>query len=119
MCFNALYRAYSISTQKKHLTSQQMEGCFNALYRAYSISTSAKIYGEIKIGDVSMPFIGLIPFLRSLAEKTGVSTSGVSMPFIGLIPFLLSEYEVQEVAARKFQCPLSGLFHFYHQLQRR
>ena len=92
MCFNALYRAYSISTQKKHLTSQQMEGCFNALYRAYSISTSAKIYGEIKIGDVSMPFIGLIPFLRSLAEKTGVSTNGVSMPFIGLIPFLLSEY---------------------------
>ena len=54
-----------------------------------------------------MPFIGLIPFLRSLAEKTGVSTNGVSMPFIGLIPFLLSEYEVKEVAERMFQFNIS------------
>ena len=42
--------------------------CFNALYRAYSISTddtSTKLYGN---SVVSMPFIGLIPFLLGLVE---------------------------------------------------
>ena len=62
--------------------------CFNALYRAYSISTddtSTKLYGN---SVVSMPFIGLIPFL--LRSRGGMlrTKEFVSMPFIGLIPFL-------------------------------
>ena len=38
--------------------------------------------------NVSMPFIGLIPFLLRIHKQAGTKKD-VSMPFIGLIPFLL------------------------------
>ena len=62
-CFNALYRAYSISTNPEFDSFEETKKSFNALYRAYSISTKrceSLQYGE---RNVSMPFIGLIPFL--------------------------------------------------------
>ena len=42
------------------------EFCFNALYRAYSISTEYDNWKGNQVKFVSMPFIGLIPFLQSM-----------------------------------------------------
>ena len=64
-CFNALCRAYSISTRVR-CSCRTLTLCFNALCRAYSISTfdNGMVY-EFK-NVVSMPCVGLTPFLRSM-----------------------------------------------------
>ena len=84
--FNALYRAYLISTTISKDTMRGLFG-FNALYRAYLISTTIEQLSPPIFRNVSMPFIGLISFLPKERE-VGRILSKVSMPFIGLISFL-------------------------------
>jgi len=62
--------------------------CVNALHRAYSISTNSKFEVDFETSIVSMPFIGLTPFLRYIFMEESRQYT-VSMPFIGLTPFLL------------------------------
>ena len=113
-CFNALYRAYSISTIGKmevrfeenvfqcplsglfhfyliiHMMTLQNFFCFNALYRAYSISTFFIYYKEGKNERFQCPLSGLFHFYEVQHEKKDCFHA-VSMPFIGLIPFLLKK----------------------------
>ena len=61
-CVNALHRAYSISTKEKSFTSSKKRMCqcpSSGLLHFYGY-TVKEIHGEY----VSMPFIGLTPFLR-------------------------------------------------------
>ena len=44
-------------------------GCVNALCRAYSISTPMKMVRSYLRLDVSMPCVGLIPFLPKGEKK--------------------------------------------------
>ncbi len=69
-------------------SSIRWKKCFNALYRAYSISTLLNLCTSTPVHQVSMPFIGLIPFLHIHYSVRNGSICNVSMPFIGLIPFL-------------------------------
>ena len=68
--------------------------CVNALYRAFSIST--QIYW-----------------------KQIYCSMLVSMPFIGLSPFLLGRYKQYVDVRYGCQCPLSGFLHFYTDIFRR
>ena len=64
---------------------------FNALYRAYSISTYSKRFYDYKDIDVfQCPLSGLFHFYEVQHEKKDCFHA-VSMPFIGLIPFLLKK----------------------------
>ena len=62
--FNALDRAYPISTLLLNGMPPGEKVCFNALDRAYPISTQENWQREAFPYYVSMPWIGLIPFLR-------------------------------------------------------
>ncbi len=85
--------------------------CVNALYRASPISTFIKKALGAWYNSVSMPYIGLLPFLPTETQDVAETpvcqcpTSGfshfylsqnlsqnlnlsVSMPYIGLLPFL-------------------------------
>ena len=68
--------------------------CVNALYRAFSISTT------ICNGVISIDY-------------------AVSMPFIGLSPFLPIEDMPENIWQNMCQCPLSGFLHFYAPLWER
>ena len=61
---NALYRAYPISTEGNIGAFTIRDDCVNALHRAYPISTNPRSYAGQGKQNVSMPYIGLIPFLR-------------------------------------------------------
>ena len=63
-CVNALYRAFSISTMCYYRIISIYQNRVNALYRAFSISTSSSRVHKHPSCHVSMPFIGLSPFLR-------------------------------------------------------
>ena len=61
-----------------------------------------------------MCFNRLSPFLRGRTGNSSQLTSMVSMPFIGLLPFLQKLCTTQNVEEFLLcQCPLSGFFHFY------
>ena len=63
-CVNALTRAYPISTEQPEIIVTPTP-CVNALTRAYPISTSARTWTWARTWTcVSMPLLGLIPFLR-------------------------------------------------------
>ena len=78
-----LYHFYKKLLSK---TDQYLK-CVNALQRAYIISTFIKMTKIWRSKYVSMPFNGLIPFLRDSIWISNMRTN-VSMPFNGLIPFL-------------------------------
>ncbi len=124
---------FLLSTMTMMITTTR---CFNALYRANSISTNIKLNLEWTIKSVSMPYIGPTPFLQN--KKTEEKTSKmVSMPYIGPTPFLLGAekvsngkrdcfnalYRAHSISTQKaietvtkillFQCPISGPLHFY------
>ena len=63
ICVNVLTRAYPISTNNTQNTTTSAQ-CVNALTRAYPISTEEPKDPEPTPEDVSMPLLGLIPFLR-------------------------------------------------------
>ena len=60
------------------------EFCFNALYRAYSISTEYDNWKGHQVKFVSMPFIGLIPFLQYLPE---------TLAFCGFLSLFLQVFD--------------------------
>ena len=62
--------------------------------------------------EESMPFIGLLPFLR-VDKMILYKNVDESMPFIGLLPFLQKIVKEKRNQIEKSQCPLSGFFHFY------
>ena len=123
--------------RRRHSPSRWNPMSFNALYRAYLISTNnaKEVFEHIK--KVSMPFIGLISFLRidlDFLENhmsmfqcplSGLShfyffvrrIEGpqvyVSMPFIGLISFLLIKCNIMSVN-RYVSMPFIGLISFLH-----
>ena len=63
-------------------------------------------------GVVSMPYIGLPPFLQK-PEETEKPEETVSMPYIGLPPFLHEKKEYRTFHEHLCQCPISGFPHFY------
>ena len=81
---SALRRACPISVQQQQQCQQQR---VNALWRAYLISTARKERGISHEHAVSMPYIGLLPFLRCHLLLLDLPVI-VSMPYIGLLPFL-------------------------------
>ena len=65
------------------------------------------------VSGVSMPLLGLIPFLQNPAVGEDDGDKGVSMPLLGLIPFLRSQKSYSNLWFCMCQCPYSGLSHFY------
>ena len=86
----------------------------NALDRAYSISTCKELYPYSKSILVSIPLVGLFTFQCSPGCRR-TSSLRVSMPCIGLIPFLLTLAQQLCPTRNMFQCPESGLSHFYRE----
>ena len=113
--------------------------CVNALHRASPISTWLRT-SIIRILAilVSMPYIGLLPFLllrflkeeeekptcvNALHRASPISTDcksckrkktrSVSMPYIGLLPFLQKGQKIVSEVKVVCQCPTSGFSHFY------
>ena len=84
---NALGRAYPISTASSCTTVKAEKCCVNALNRAYPIST-LNLRSLRCQHRVSMPLIGLIPFLHFANMNEVQGGWFVSMPLVGLIPFL-------------------------------
>ena len=64
-CVNALSRAIPISTETIISYISKDSLCVNALSRAIPISTHKILRSTNSEGDVSMPYLGLSPFLRS------------------------------------------------------
>ena len=67
-CVNALHRAYPISTFIKFIKGEHFM-CVNALHRAYPISTPKMTAMWFMFFTVSMPYIGLIPFLQTEGRR--------------------------------------------------
>ena len=85
----------------------------NALYRAFSIST--RCYGKFKSvrGLVSMPFIGLLPFLPWRKMAVVRLTIACQCPLSGFFHFYMKNDLLGRLEEVMCQCPLSGFFHFY------
>ena len=75
--------------------------CVNALNRAFPISTQEQKEDIMTIKSVSMPLIGLSPFLLPAHLKQAPQQSHVSMPLIGLSPFLQWR---KQVNSEKYYC---------------
>ena len=86
VCFNALYRASSISTVAV-LQETVLLVRFNALYRASSISTVTYEFNNFDGKMFQCPLSG---FFHFYGDKLDLNTDyyKVSMPSIGLLPFL-------------------------------
>ncbi len=89
-CVNALYRASPISTAHMKISQQQAEMC------QCPISGFPHFYEMMKVLSwnvikVSMPYIGLPPFLPTTSKEKSNDERSVSMPYIGLPPFLHGE----------------------------
>ena len=86
--------------------------CVNALYRAFSISTH--INNSLTFDEmlVSMPFIGLSPFLLCAFLKVQPGDIMCQCPLSGFLHFYSDSKEDLELA-EQCQCPLSGFLHFY------
>ena len=89
MRVNALYRAFSISTWRA-MGWILLFTSVNALYRAFSISTNSSYLYNMSISfPCQCPLSGFLHFygLETLVDD---EDEYVSMPFIGLSPFLRS-----------------------------
>ena len=86
--------------------------CVNALCRAYSISTNIEYILAEDILVCQCPVSGLFHFYGKKNEKNN-KKEVVSMPCVGLIPFLLPSARKTGWKEIVCQCPVSGLFHFY------
>ena len=113
-CVNALSRAHSISTRYNKLWKGGEMMC-QCPVSAHSISTKSSLsciqsaavcqcpvsgslhfYGTafkltVVITEVSMPCLGLTPFLRGIMIHILFHLPDVSMPCLGLTPFLQNE----------------------------
>ncbi len=140
LCVNALHRAYPISTWRKEKNEKIFKGtcqcptsglshfyavefknriesdvCVNALHRAYPISTMRLEKSIMIEWCVSMPYIGLIPFLLMNNINIIMETVECQCPTSGLSHFYaLKRFYVTVIFA--CQCPTSGLSHFYRTL---
>ena len=85
--------------------------CVNALTRAYPISTLRFRWSFGKAYYVSMPLLGLIPFLQGNEENIKESYV-VSMPLLGLIPFLRQKEKIMKKIKKIVSMPLLGLIPF-------
>ena len=83
----------------------------NALYRAFSIST--RCYGKFKSvrGLVSMPFIGLLPFLHLAKAAASLMMDACQCPLSGFLHFYVVRTSVAGQRYGLCQCPLSGFLH--------
>ena len=63
--------------------------------------------------SVSMPYLGLSPFLQEKKRKAKWEKEYVSMPCLGLSPFLLNFRDAITSTNQMCQCPVSGYPHFY------
>ena len=111
-CVNALHRASPISTEVNHDELRRNQACqcptsgFSHFYDSCRVQrkrswlcqcpTSGfshfyilKVARLIKaLSSVSMPYIGLLPFLPVQLKGEKDEKYNVSMPYIGLLPFL-------------------------------
>ena len=87
-CFNALLRASSFSTTTIVDLQAPLQICFNALLRASSFSTFAVI-PQSEVNDVfQCPTSGFFLFYSAQKIIFQRKNSTVSMPYFGLLPFL-------------------------------
>ncbi len=83
--------------------------CVNALTRAYPISTA--FLSAVEVGKkCQCPYSGLSHFYDYSRFTVSI---GVSMPLLGLIPFLHEFMSNNTNVTLRCQCPYSGLSHFY------
>ena len=87
--------------------------CVNALHRAYPISTAMIGKEIIKMTLCQCPTSGLSHFYLQISRLYYIDPISVSMPYIGLIPFLRYGYDIRVLKSKLCQCPTSGLSHFY------
>ena len=113
-CFNALHRAYPISSKDNTVCKKLKHFRFQCPTSGLShfFGKTLRIYRP-NPNIVSMPYIGLIPFLRYDGYGHFSGYDVVSMPYIGLIPFLRVETKTDFTIGYMFQCPTSGLSHFF------
>ena len=118
-CVNALYRAFSISTNgDESMTFKVSTECQCPLSGFLHFYIMEKLVWE-RLLDVSMPFIGLSPFLHSLAMDIMTSVCCVNALYRA---FSISTYCPRCGSFNdhyECQCPLSGFFHFYAPLWER
>ena len=62
---------------------------------------------------MSMPLLGLIPFLQSLKKTLSRRQSLCQCPYSGLSHFYQYERNSRWMVLHRCQCPYSGLSHFY------
>ena len=106
---SALRRACPISVQQQQCQQQRV----NALWRAYLISTARKERGISHEHAVSMPYIGLPPFLQMEETKTSIRQIVCQCPTSGFSHFYLVGLEFTIRTNNLCQCPTSGFSHFY------
>ena len=107
---SALRRACPISVQQQQQCQQQR---VNALWRAYLISTARKERGISHEHAVSMPYIGLLPFLPSICVVRSASEECVNA--LHRASPISTKPAVVYIFLDIFwcQCPTSGFSHFY------
>ena len=136
ICVNALHRAYSISTERYvydrdsenvcqcpssgllhfylqarlfvrngHVVCQCLSSGLLHFYQQQKSDNSWKMI-------VSMPFIGLTPFLHLKDADLGASVEMCQCPSSGLLHFY-NFLKIKHNNNRMCQCPSSGLLHFY------
>ena len=114
VCFNALPRASSFSTQHQQQQQAMLLKGFNALPRASSFSTVQRKGGFMRTNTVfQCPTSGFFLFYDNFINQL-LQRYNVSMPYLGLLPFLLAGRRgIVSKENRMFQCPTSGFFLFY------
>ena len=108
---NALYRASPISTHLK-LSRRPHPLCVNALYRASPISTPTPTPEPEDPEVCQCPISGFSHFYDPV-DPEPTPDPVVSMPYIGLLPFLLMTIKSFVGGHSVCQCPISGFSHFY------
>ena len=102
-----LFYSYFITVDKSSYAR------FNALLRASFFST---IYRDLKGKNtyaVSMPYFGLLSFLRDNELRTYTERKMFQCPTSGFFLFYYRQKTVQLYLIKMFQCPTSGFFLFY------
>ena len=76
-------------------------------------------FNKRRFSKVSMPLLGLIPFLHWWTECRTGKIQLVLMPFHELLPFLHIWWSGHHYYGTVCQCPYSGYYHFYPALLKR
>ena len=112
-CVNALHRAIPISTYFWSSFRRSSNPCVNALHRAIPISTGDGNNVGVDVNGVSMPYIGLSPFLQHLMWSRKSLQQQCVNALHRAIPISTSLCWCIKSDGLMCQCPSSGYPHFY------